>query len=141
MRVAEKDYSHRAVVDKLGITPGCLVAFDAQPAPIDPELRVRALDRAGRPAATRTERPDVVLIGANASTDAEQLLRSWKPRIHPAGGIWLITPKRGQAGYVDQRELIQAGLAAGVVDNKTCSVSDTHSGIRFVVRKRDRLYS
>ena len=57
------------------------------------------------------------------------------------GFIWLLTPKRGQPGYVDQRELILAGPAAGVVDNKICSVSDTQSAMRFVIRKIDRVYS
>jgi hypothetical protein len=28
-----------------------------------------------------------------------------------------------------------------VVDNKICSVSETISGIRFVIRKSDRVYS
>ena len=53
----------------------------------------------------------------------------------------MLTPKRGQVGYIDQRELILAGPAARVVDNKTCSVSETLSGIRFVIRKKDRIYS
>ena len=139
--MAEKDYSHRDVVDKLGIRPGDAVAFDAQPRAVEGWLRERALERTGRQPASPEERADVVLIGADGSTNAELVLRSWKRRIEPAGGIWLITPKRDQPGYVDQRDLIQAGLAAGLVDNKTCSVSDTLSGIRFVVRKSDRVYS
>ena len=129
------------MVDKLGIKPGFAVAFEPAPAQIDAGLRERALDRAGRPAAADGEPVDVVLVGADASTDVEAVLSRWRSRIDPAGGIWLLTPKRGQPGYVDQRELILAGPAAGVVDNKTCSVSDTLSGIRFVIRKRDRLYS
>src|SRR5205085_12554853 len=103
--------------------------------------RARALARAGREAAADDEPADVVLIGADASTDVDHVLSAWRARIDPAGGIWLLTPKRGQAGYVDQRELILAGPAAGVVDNKICSVSDTTSGIRFVIRKIDRVYS
>jgi hypothetical protein len=39
---------------------------------------------------------------------------------------------------VDLRELIGAGPAAGLVDNKSCSVSDTTSGMRFVIRLADR---
>jgi hypothetical protein len=140
-RIAERDYSHRDVVDKLGIKPGLALAFDTAPTPIDATLRGRALDRVGRPAAAIDERADVVLVGADASTDVEAVLRHWRDRIDPAGGIWLLTPKRGQPGYVDQRELILAGPAAGVVDNKTCSVSDTTSAIRFVIRKIDRVYS
>ena len=139
--MAERDYSHRDVVDKLGIKPGFAVAFEPAPAQIDAGLRERALDRAGRPAAADGASVDVVLVGADASTDVEAVLSRWRGRIDPAGGIWLLTPKRGQPGYVDQRELILAGPAAGVVDNKTCSVSDTISGIRFVIRKIDRVYS
>jgi hypothetical protein len=135
--VAEKDYSHRDVVDKLGIKPGYAVAFvDA------PEwLQERVLDRVGRLEAASDEPPDVVLIGADASTDHVMVLQQWRGRIDQAGGIWLLTPKRGQPGYIDQTELIGCGQAAGVVDNKTCSVSDTLSGMRFVIRKVDRVYS
>lgn len=139
--MAEKDYSHRDVVDKLGVKPGYAVAFVASPVAVDAELQSRVLSRTGRSPAEAGEPADVVLIGADASTDAEAVIRSWRSRIDQAGGIWLLTPKRGQPGYIDQTELIQFGLAAGVVDNKTCSVSDTISGIRFVIRKADRVYS
>jgi hypothetical protein len=137
----ERDYSHRDVVDKLGIKPGHALAFDQAPLPVDPALRARALDKAGRAEAAADEPVDVVLVGADASTRVETVLAKWRRRIDQAGGIWLLTPKRGQQGYVDQTELILAGPAAGVVDNKTCSVSDTVSGIRFVIRKVDRVYS
>ena len=136
--MAEKDYSHRDVVDKLGIRPGDAVAFVGDAADGGGGLRERVLSRVGRAPAEATEPPDVVLAWIDAQTDAEALLRAWKSRIEPSGGIWLLTPKRSQAGYVDQRALIAAGLAAGVVDNKSCSVSDTHSGLRFVIRRADR---
>jgi hypothetical protein len=137
----ERDYSHRDVVDKLGIKPGFALSFEAAPLPIEADLRARALARAGRDEADADEPVDVVLIGADASTEVESVLSRWRKRIDQAGGIWLLTPKRGQPGYIDQTELILAGPAAGVVDNKTCSVSDTTSGIRFVIRKVDRVYS
>jgi Protein of unknown function (DUF3052) len=137
----ERDYSHRDVVDRLGIKPGFSVAFDEASSPIDAELQARVLARAGRDEAANDEPIDVVLVGADASTDVASVLSEWRQRIDQAGGIWLLTPKRGQPGYVDQRELILIGPAAGVVDNKTCSVSDTISGIRFVIRKVDRIYS
>ncbi len=136
--MAERDYSQRDVVDKLGIKPGFALAFDAAPLEVDVGLRTRALERAGRPEAADGEPVDVVLVGADASTEVETVLRQWRARIDQAGGIWLLTPKRGQAGYVDQTELILAGPGAGVVDNKICSVSDTVSGMRFVIRKADR---
>ena len=139
--MAEKDYSHRDVVDKLGVKPGFTVAFEAAPVPIPDELKARVLARAGRDEARPDEPVDVVLVGADASTDVEQVLKRWRTRLDPAGGIWLLTPKRGQPGYVDQRDLILTGTRAGVVDNKICSVSDTLSAMRFVIRKADRVYS
>jgi len=54
--LAERDYSHRDVVDKLGIKPGYALAFAAAPLPIDAALQARALDRAGRSAAATDER-------------------------------------------------------------------------------------
>jgi Protein of unknown function (DUF3052) len=136
--LAERDYSHRDVVDKLGIKPGFALAFESAPAPVDADLRARALDRAGRAEAENDEPVDVVVVGTDVSTDVETVLRRWRERIDPAGGIWLLTPKRGQAGYIDQTELIAAGPPAGVVDNKICSVSHTTSAMRFVIRKADR---
>jgi hypothetical protein len=141
MAERERDYSHRDIVDKLGIKPGHAVAFDQVPVPIEPDLQQRALARAGRREATDDEPVDVVLVGADASTDVDTVLARWRRRIDQAGGIWLLTPKRGQAGYVDQRDLILAGPAAGLVDNKICSVSETLSAMRFVIRKVDRVYS
>ena len=135
--MAEKDYSHRDVVDKLGIKPGYAVAFVSVPE----WLEQRVLDRVGRPAAEPDEPPDVVLILVDDTTDHESVLRHWRPLIDQAGGIWLLSPKRGQPGYIDQTLLIAAGPGANVVDNKICSVSDTLSAMRFVIRKTDRVYS
>ena len=139
--MTERDYGHRDVLDKLGIKAGHAIAFTEEAGPLDAELRRRGLERAGRVVGDgdrEAERLDVVLVTADASTDAAAVLARWRARIAPAGGIWLLTPKRGQAGYVDQRALIVAGLAAGLVDNKVCSVSETTSAMRFVIRRADR---
>jgi hypothetical protein len=126
------------VIDKLGVKPGHVVAFDETAAALDTDLRERVLTRTGRPVAEEGEPADVVLIAADADTDARAVLRAWKPRLVPNGGIWLLTPKRTQPGYVDQRLLIEAGLEVGLVDNKSISVSDTTSAMRWVIRRRDR---
>lgn len=136
--MAERDYSHRDVVDKLGIKPGHAVAFDDAAWPLDPALRDRILARTGRPPASEGEAVDVAVVTTDATTDAVAALMTWKARLDSAGGIWVLTPKRGQTGYLDQRQLIPAGAAAGLVDNKSCSVSDTVSGLRFVIRRKDR---
>lgn len=136
--MAERDYGHRDVVDKLNIRPGYAVVFAFEAGEIDAALRQRVVDQAGRAPAVEDEVVDVVLASVDNTTDVIEVLKRWRPRLKPDGGIWLLTPKRGQPGYVDQRELIAAGLQAGVVDNKVCSVSPTTSAMRFVIRKKDR---
>ncbi len=136
--MAERDYGHRDVVDKLNILPGYAIVFAFEAGEIDPALRQRILGRAGRPPAAEDEAADVVLASVDDTTDVIEVLQRWRPQLKPAGSIWLLTTKRGQPGYVDQRELIAAGLQAGVVDNKVCSVSPTVSAMRFVIRKKDR---
>ena len=125
-------------MDKLGIKPGHAVALVDMAGSLDEDLRRKALARSGRAPVSEDEAVDVTLVSIDSSTDAVVVLKEWRQRLHPAGGIWLLTPKRGRQGYVDQHELIQAGLAAGLVDNKGCSVSDVTSGMRFVIRKADR---
>lgn len=134
----EKSYQDRDVLDKLGIKPGQSVAFEQAGQAIDPELRQRILERTGQQTATDEERVDVVLATFDGTGDAVALLAKWRARLVPNGGIWLLTAKRSQPGYVDQRELIVAGQSAGVVDNKVCSIAVTTSAIRFVIRKHER---
>ena len=136
--MSEKKYQDRSVLDKLGIQTGYAVAFVSDAQEIDPDLLQSILERTGRPLATEDEALDIVLVMMDETTDAVELLRKWRQHLKPTGGIWLLTSKRGQPGYVDQRELISVGKQAGVVDNKICSVSSTVSAMRFVIRKKDR---
>jgi Protein of unknown function (DUF3052) len=138
MAATHRDYSHRSTVDKLGIKAEHLVALVEIAGPIDNDLRHDIEERVGGQLEGVDKPADVVLITADASTDVVQVLKGWKGRIQPAGGIWVLTPKRGQPGYVNGTDLIPMGLEAGLVDNKTCSVSETTSGMRFVIRRRDR---
>jgi hypothetical protein len=133
------DYSHRDVVDKLGIKPGHAVAFGRDRGYLDESLRARIADRVGRALADDGERCDVILIDVGGDSDPVEELLCWRSRLKPNGGIWLLTRKRGRPDYVDQRELIAAGPPAGLVDNKICSVSDTISALRFVIRREDRV--
>ena len=136
----DKDYSYRDVVDKLGIKPGHAVVI-ASAEYVDGALRERIVDRIGRSLADDGESADVILADVDEGRDPVALLAQWKPRLTATGGIWLLSRKRGQTGYVDQRALIDAGGPAGLVDNKVCSVSETISAMRFVIRRVDRRQS
>jgi hypothetical protein len=49
----------------------------------------------------------------------------------------VIRPKGGRSSLRDT-DVIDAGLAAGLVDNKIASFSETHGAMRLVFRLRDR---
>jgi hypothetical protein len=75
-------------------------------------------------------------MGASDARDLRRLadVKRW---IEPNGAIWVVRPKGGRS-TLRETDLIEAGLAAGLVDNKIASFSDTHGAMRFVFRLRDR---
>jgi hypothetical protein len=55
------------------------------------------------------------------------------------GVIWVISAKKNKGEpYLPDFILIPLGSAAGLVDNKICSISETQTAMRFVTRVRDR---
>ena len=103
--------------------------------------RVRAKVRRGL---IRTGLADVVLYWPKTAAEITPTLAELRQGLVQNGGIWVLTAKRDQTsasgmGYLNQTDLIPLGLAAGLVDNKSCSVSDSESGMRFVIRKQDRV--
>jgi hypothetical protein len=104
---------------------------------LDPGLVADIRSRApGEPGAD--EPLDLAILVVNANDDIASLLRTYRARLKPAGGIWLVTPKRGRPGYIRGEDLIPIGLGERLVDTKVCSVSDELSGMRFVIRVVDR---
>ena len=132
----EARYAARDVTDKLGLKPGHAARVIGK---ADRALLAKARAKIGRAFIAEKEIADVVLYWAGSDKEITPTLRKLKRGITPNGGIWVITFKKGKgAPYVLDRALIAAGLAAGLVDNKICSVSETQSAMRFVIRREDR---
>jgi hypothetical protein len=131
-------YAAKDVLDKLGVKPGDAVLIAGRP---DADLVARARKKAGRPAARARELADVVLYWPRSASEVTARLRALRKRIVETGGIWVISAKAGQerAGrpYLAS-EVIALGLAAGLVDNKICSISESDTAMRFVIRRSDR---
>lgn len=126
--------STRPLLDKLGVRPGARVAIVHLE---DPHfislLRERTADIVeGKPSSPC----DLVFFGAAKPADLKRLkdLKSW---IEPDGAIWVVRPKGGRSALRDT-DVIDAGAAAGLVDNKIASFSETNGAMRLVFRLRDR---
>jgi NADPH-dependent 2,4-dienoyl-CoA reductase/sulfur reductase-like enzyme len=126
--------STRPLLDKLGVKPGLRVAVvDLDDPAFMKLLRERTSDVvSGKPRG----RCDIVILGATEKRDLTRL-KDAKRWIEPNGAIWVVRQK-GAGAPIKDTELIAAGLAAGLVDNKIASFSDTHGAMRFVFRLRDR---
>jgi hypothetical protein len=126
--------STRPLLDKLGVKPSSKIAIVNLDNPgFMKLLRERTADIvAGKP----RSKCDIVFMGADTSADLRKLdeVKRW---IEPNGAIWVVRPKGGRSSLRDT-DLIAGGLAAGLVDNKIASFSDTHGAMRFVYRLRDR---
>ena len=126
--------STRSLIDKLGVKPGAKVAIvGVDDAGFLQELRQRTTDiTRGRPRGAC----DIVFLAAATFADLRRI-RDVKKWIEPNGAVWVVRPKGGRSELKDT-DIIQAGLDAGLVDNKIASFSDTHGAMRLVYRLKDR---
>ena len=129
----DKDYSHRALIDKLNVKEGCRVLLlGVDDAALLADLRARTSNCfVGR----KKKDCDVILLGVESIADLRKV-EPCRAQLSPAGGLWVIYPK-GQK-HITEAQVMSAGLATGLVDNEVISFSPTHTGLRFVIRKSDR---
>lgn len=132
-RPSERVYT-RPLVDKLGVKPGARVAIVDVP---DPALRDLLAERTddvtvGEP------RPDtdLVFLGAD-SIDQLMRLPGLRARLRPDGAIWVVS-RKGREATLRDAEVMEAAVAAGLVDNKVVGFSDTHTSLRLVIPRHLR---
>lgn len=130
-------YSGTPLPSKLGVRAGSrLLLVDAPTGfelhPLPPNVTVHR--RAGR------SPYDVVLIFCADSATLHRRFRPLAARLTPAGALWVGWPKRasGVPTDLDENVVRDHGLDVGLVDVKVAAIDATWSGLKFVVRRRDR---
>jgi DUF3052 family protein len=123
----------RGRLDKLGVKPGMRVAVigvddDAFPK----ELRERTKDVTEGKARKGS---DVVVVGMSSRADLSRL-DSLRRHIKKNGAIWVVWPK-GRKEFRED-DVRAHGPAAGLVDVKVMSFSDTLSGLKMVIPVKER---
>jgi hypothetical protein len=78
---------------------------------------------------------DVIFAAFNHRRDLRRLA-PLVPRLQRNGMLWTLRPKGSKD--LTEREMMEAGLAAGLVDVKVVSFSDTLTAEKFVFRLKDR---
>ena len=82
----------------------------------------------------------VVVFFTAARADLERRFAALRDTLDPADGLWIAWPKKASGIETDLTFDVvqQTGLAAGVVDNKSCAVDERWQALRFVYRTKDR---
>jgi hypothetical protein len=125
----ERDYSHRSTVEKLGVQPDERLEVSGD---LGVALRRDLRATLGR-GFVKSAELDGVIVLVESIEEAEEAFDRYRPRLRDTGYIWLVTWKRGHEAYLDQMKLVPSGKKRALIDNKTCSIDDERSGIRFVV--------
>jgi len=127
-RAPERDYSHRLLIDKLGVKQGQKIAvLGVESAEFLMELAARVPEYSRK---KRVKEADLIFFSAEAVADLAQL-NSLGRSIQKNGAIWVVYPK-GQK-HIREIDVITAGKAGGLTDNKVCSFSATHTALRFCI--------
>jgi hypothetical protein len=131
-------YSGTPLAKKLGIKDGFRVAFVNAPGGFD-----RTLDGmpAGASVASAPRAPmDLIVLFVRSTKELRGAFARHAKVLAPAGMLWVAWPKRasGVATDLDENVVRAIGPAAGLVDVKVCAIDATWSGLKFVVRLKDR---
>jgi hypothetical protein len=125
----ERDYSHRTAVQKLGIKPAQRVEVTGD---VGSGLRRDVKQAVGR-GLVRSGELDGAIVLVESEDEAKEALVRYRARLRDTGYLWVITRKRGHESYLNQMALVPHAKRLGLIDNKTCSIDEDRSGIRFVV--------
>jgi hypothetical protein len=138
MAQPHKDYSGTPLPKKLGIREGARVHVVGAPEGFDAVLRPlpTGVERLGRLGSDM----DVVLLFVTRERDLRSRFAKLAAALEPAGRLWVAWPKKasGVASDLDFDTVQRIGLDAGLVDNKSASVTEAFQGLQFVYRLKDR---
>ena len=129
-------YSATPLPKKLGIKPGHRLMLLAAPDEFDlgelPE-GVTVLRRARGKA-------DVIVSFHTARADLARRMPALRAAMVPAAGLWIAWPKRASKVPTDLTEDVvrELALANVLVDNKVAALDEKWSGLRLVIRLKDR---
>lgn len=131
-------YSGTPLPKKLGIKENFRVSFVELPADVRAELRdaLRTCDVASDARGAL----DFAMVFVKTQAELKKQFARAAKQIAPAGMVWVSWPKKtsGVASDLDENIVRRIGLEAGLVDVKVCAVNDVWSGLKFVIRLKDR---
>jgi hypothetical protein len=133
-------YSGTPLPRKLGIKAGQRIAFINAPPAFAEALGALAEGVEAPRTTLRGGALDLIVAFFTERRALEQRLPQLVRALDPAGALWIAWPKRASRVKTDLTEDVvrELALAVGVVDVKVCAIDATWSGLKLVIRLRDR---
>jgi hypothetical protein len=128
-------YSGIPLPKKLGIKDQFRIELFKIPAEIKAELKdAFATCRSAK------DNLDFAILFVKTQSELKQEFARVSRRLVPAGMVWVSWPKKssGVATDLDENIVRRIGLEIGLVDVKVCAVTEIWSGLKFVIRLKDR---
>lgn len=131
-------YSGTPLIQKIGIKPGYRIILRNHPASF-----VRDLGKLpeGTVSSDRlSSKANVVVYFTERLAALEKDFPRLSAALVPDGMLWIGWPKKASGRPTDLTEDVvrRVGLACGLVDVKVCAIDETWSGLKFVIRVKDR---
>jgi hypothetical protein len=134
-------YSGTPLPKKLGLKPQFRVAFFQLPSDVKAELKEALSDcvlvKDGKEAPAQL---DFAMVFVKSQADMREQFPAFARRLAPAGMLWVSWPKKASGLVTDigESDVMRIGPTAGLVDVKVCAVNEVWSGLKFVIRVKDR---
>lgn len=131
-------YSATPLAKKLGIKENFRIALINSPDQFEDALG--PLPSGVTLAATAKEPINLILFFTKSQADLKKNFPRLAENLVSNGMLWVGWPKKASGVPTDLTEGIvqKIGLAAGLVDTKICAIDEIWSGLRFVIRVKDR---
>lgn len=127
-----------ALIDRLGIEHGMIVQELGYDEDVDQQLREAIEDRIDEDMVDEDSDEVVDVVVLWFREDDGDLVDALVDAISPLadnGVIWLLTPKRGRAGYVEPSDISEAAPTAGLSQTSLLPVGQDWTGARLVSRR------
>ncbi len=128
-------YSGTPLAKKLGIKENFRTLLVAMPDDVRDELKSALAGCAEAKSAL-----DFAMLFVTRKTDLKKQFPQIARQLAPSGMLWVSWPKKssGVASDLDENLVRNVGLETGLVDVKVCAVDEVWSGLKFVIRLKDR---
>jgi hypothetical protein len=130
-------YSNTPLIKKLGIRAGMKIAIINPPEDIADELGdLPEVNNQLKP----TKEMDFILFFTDSKREYEKNFGKLGKTLRSNGMLWIGWPKKASKLPTDLNENIirDFGLENGLVDVKVCAITEKWSGLKFVIRVKDR---